>query len=250
MMKRITRLWLAAWLLLVLVYPAAAQNGQAVLSRVDSVLTAFSDMTAEQQMTLVENDGSQKVRKVKMYQKGLELRMVRFLSPAEVRGVGFLRLASDRLYLYLPAFRKVRRVASSIKNENFMGTDFTYEDMSQNTYGDDYRAAGLEETTDRYRLELVPKAGADVSYARLVLAADKRSYVLREVQFYNPEDERVKVLTVGQIDQVDGYWMGRRMEMKDLTENHRTVLKLSNIAFDEGLSDDFFSERNLKRPPR
>lgn len=249
-MKRITRLWLAGWSLLMLAYPAAAQDGPAVLSRIDSVLTAFTDMTTEQQMTLIESDGSQKVREVKMYQKGPELRMIRFLSPAEVRGVGFLRLASDRLYLYLPAFRKVRRVASSIKNENFMGTDFTYEDMSQNTYGDDYRAAGLEEQDDRYRLELVPKAGADVSYARLVLAADKSSYVLREVQFYNHEGERVKVLTVGQIDRIDGYWMGRRMEMKDLTESHRTVLKLSNIAFDQGLSDDFFSERNLKRPPR
>jgi outer membrane lipoprotein-sorting protein len=228
----------------------AAQDGNAVLIKIDSVMNAPKDMTALEKMTLIEKDGSEKPREVKIYQKGSELRLVRFLSPADVRGVGFLRLAEDRLYLYLPAFRKVRRIASSVKNESFMGTDFSYEDMSQSEYAKDYAAKALPEQNDRYVLELTPRPGADVSYGKLVLYADKANYVYRKVEYYNTAGKLEKVLTVDDVEKIDGYWFGKRMEMRTVKNNHRTVLDLKDIEFDQGLSDNVFSQRNLKRIER
>ena len=226
---------------------ALAQSGAVILARVDSVLSAAKDMVATEKMTLIDKDGSQKVREIKIYQKGGEKRLVRFLSPADVRGVGFLRLSKDRLYLYLPAFRRVRRIASSVKNENFMGTDFSYEDMSQSKYGKDYTAKSLRQTAEQYLLELVPQPNADVSYGKLVLAADKSNYVVRKVEYYTPSGVLQKVMQIDDIKNIDGYWFGARMEMKTVKNGHRTLLELSKVQFDQGLKDSFFSERNLKR---
>lgn len=231
--------------------PASGQNAGRALGRIDSVRNAFADMTATQQMKLIDDDGRVKERVVHIRQKGKELRMVRFLEPADVRGVGFLRLASDRLYLYLPAFRRVRRIASSATNENFMGTDFTYEDISQSYYSDDYIPDTPVTQNGQYRLTLTPKPGADVHYSKLVLYADTATFVLRRVEYYsNGGKKKTKELTINGIERIDGYWIGKTMRMKSLADNHETVLELSDIHFDGDLSDGEFSERTLKRPVR
>ncbi|NIP80570.1 MAG: outer membrane lipoprotein-sorting protein, partial [Gemmatimonadetes bacterium] len=139
-MTKLTRTMLMVCAALWAAAPAAAQDGQQILARVDSTLAAPEDMVATQRMTLVDRDGREQVRTLRMYQKGPDRRMARFIEPAEVRDVGFLRLAEDQMYLYLPAFRRVRRIASSIKHEDFMGTDLSYEDLARTRFGDDYRA--------------------------------------------------------------------------------------------------------------
>ncbi len=226
---------------------ANAQTGKEILAKVDSVMNAPKDMTAVEKMTLIDKNGSQKERDTKMYQKGSEWRLVRFLTPADVRGVSFLRLASNRLYLYLPAFRRVRRISSSVKNENFMGTDFSYEDMSQSSYSDDYTAKLLKKENNQYVLELKPKPNADVSYEKLILYADRSNYVYRKIEYYN-NGKQIKVLTVDNVEKIGKYWFGKKMEMRDLKKDHRTTLTLTDIKFDQGLSNRIFTERNLKRP--
>jgi outer membrane lipoprotein-sorting protein len=231
-------------------FPSWGQTPDDILGKIDSVQNAFSDMSATEQMKLIDEENRVKKRVVEIKQKGKELRMVRFREPADVRGVGFLRLASDRLYLYLPAFRKVRRIASSATNENFMGSDFTYEDMSRSSYSEDYIARDLSKGNGQYRMLLEPQPDADVSYHHLVIFADTSNYVLRKVEFYDREEEKIKELAIDNVEKIDGYWMGKTMRMKSLDENHETVLELSDIQFDQGLSDREFSQRTLKRPIR
>jgi|GEM_PF-96962 outer membrane lipoprotein-sorting protein len=247
-MNRWKRRWLAVVLVGLLVVPAAlAQDGEAVLAKIDSVLEAPHDMVALQKMTLIDAKGSEKVRTVKIFAKGSRLRLIRFLEPAEVRGVGFLRLPSDRLYLYLPAFRRVRRIASSVKNENFMGTDFSYEDMSQTSYRKDYSVSAFWKEKGLLVLELMPRKGRDVSYGKLVLYADPATYVLRKVDFYDRRGNAVKILTIDRIEKIGRYWTPRRMEMRTLKTGHRTLLELVEVKYDQGLKDRFFTQRNLKR---
>lgn len=228
---------------------SVSSDPEAVLARVDSVLNAPDDMEAREVMMLIERDGTRKTREVRLYQKGADLRLVQFLAPADVRGVSFLRRGEDRLYLYLPAFRKVRRIASSATREDFVGTDFTYEDLAQSTYSDEYRPIGLRVDGGQYVLDVRPRSGADVSYDRLTLRVDTSNSMLRQVQYFR-EGTQVKEMTVGDVTQIDGYWIGRRMEMVDQRSGHRTVLELSEVTFDQGLSDALFTERYLKRPVR
>jgi len=227
---------------------ARRQEGDAILARVDSVMNAPRDMTAVERMTLVDADGNSKERSIQMYQKGADKRMVRFVTPADVRGVAFLRLADDRMYLYLPAFRRVRRIASSIKNEDFMGTDFSYEDMSQTRYGDDYAVTATDAEPETFTLTLEPKDGADVNYSRLVMKVQRSNWVFTEIDYYGLSGDRVKTLKASGIERTDGYWVAKRFEMVSWKSGHRTVLELDEVNFDTGLPDDFFTQRTLKRP--
>lgn len=226
---------------------AFAQTGDEILAKVDSVMNAPKDMVAIEKMTLIDQDGTEKVRDIKFYQKGSERRLVRFLTPADVRGVSFLRLAEDRMYLYMPAFRKVRRIASHVKNENFMGTDFSYEDMSETEYAKDYAARLFKDEPDQYVLELTPKPDADVSYSKLVMTVDKKTFVYIKIDYYSKRGKLEKVLKVENIEKIGGYWMGKKMQMETVKSSHKTVVELAQIEYDTGLSDQIFTVRNLKR---
>ncbi|MFQ6047237.1 MAG: outer membrane lipoprotein-sorting protein, partial [Gemmatimonadales bacterium] len=158
-----------ALLALLAAMPATGQDGAWVLERVDSTLNAPKDVVVTERMTLIDAEGREKVRTMRMYQKGPERRLVKFMAPADVRDVGFLRLADDQMYLYLPAFRRVRRIASSIKNEAFMGTDLSYEDLSRTRFGDDFRVVNATPAERGHELTLEPLSDADVSYSRIVM---------------------------------------------------------------------------------
>jgi len=227
---------------------ARAQEGDVILALVDSVMNAPRDMTAVERMTLIDGNGTSKERSIQMYQKGADKRLVRFVTPADVRGVGFLRLADDRMYLYLPAFRRVRRIASSIKNEDFMGTDFSYEDMSQTRYGDDYAVTATKAEPKTFTITLEPQDGADASYSRLVMKVQRSNWVFTEIDYYDSSGDRVKTLKASGIERIDGYWVAKRFEMVSWKSGHRTVLELDEVSFDTGLPDDFFTQRTLKRP--
>ncbi len=227
--------------------PAAAQDGAEVLERIDSTLNAFRDMAAIQRMTLIDPDGREKIRVLDVYQKGPDRRLVKFQTPADVRDVGFLRLAEDQMYLYLPAFRRVRRIASSIKNEAFMGTDLSYEDLSRTRYGDDYRVVEASRDGERHLLTLAPRPGADVSYGKIEMEAQHETWVITQMALYDHDGRLTKTVAASDVALVDRYWIARHIEVQTVKDGHRTVLELQDLEFDRGLADDFFSQRQLKR---
>lgn len=248
-MKKINKL-LLAFLLFMSAGNAFALSGNEILKRAENAMNAPADRTVTEKMVLIKADGSKKMRDIRFYQKGTDKRLVVFLSPADVKGVGFLSLSEDRMYLYLPAFRKIRRIASHIKNENFMGTDFSYEDMSKTEYTDDYAAKLEKEEEGRYVLELSPRPGADVSYSKQRMWVDIKTSIPVRTEYFSQKGRLIKILTSEEVKKVDGYWFPMKMSMETVKTGHRTNLKVMEIKHDAGLSDRFFTERNLKKQAR
>ncbi len=227
-----------------------ALSGNAILKKVEDTMNAPRDRIVTERMVLIKAGGSEKERTIRFYQKGNRKRMVVFLSPADVKGVSFLSLSRERMYLYLPAFRKVRRIASHIKGEDFMGTDFSYEDMAETEYTKDYTATLIKEDDSQYVLELKPRSKADVSYSKKIIWVDKKTFVSTRGEYYSRTGELIKVIRAENIRQVDGYWFPMKMTMRTVIKNHQTILEVMEIKHDVGLADNFFSERNLKRQAR
>ncbi|MFQ6618461.1 MAG: outer membrane lipoprotein-sorting protein [Fidelibacterota bacterium] len=225
-------------------------TGDEIMKRVERTLTAPSDQVLVEKLTLVEADGTQKSREIKLFQKGKEKRLIVFTSPKEIEGVSFLSISSERMYLYMPAFRKVRRIASAVKNENFMGTDFSYEDLSETEFSKKYSIKLLNSNSDNYILELVPEKDSDVSYSRLIMTVDRISYYYRKTEFYDKRGRLKKVMTADDIVKKDGYWIAKKIVMKNVISEHRTEMELISVKYDTGLSDDLFSIRNLKKMGR
>jgi outer membrane lipoprotein-sorting protein len=226
---------------------AQTPTAEDILKNADAVVNAPQDQEISLKMTLTDKDGNDKIREMKMYQKGDEMRLVRFLSPADQKGVSFLSLPDDVQYLYLPAFHKVRRIASHIKNDNFAGTDFSYDDMSASKYAEEYDATLLEKTDDFYILELIPKQSVEKSYSKLKMWVRQDNFYPIKVEFYDKNSTLWKLFESRNIKKNGKYWVASEAEMIDLKKEHSTKMITEKVDLDKGLSDNIFTKRNLKR---
>lgn len=233
--------------LLLLGENALALTGDEILKKMEVSVNAPKDRTLIQRMVLIKKDGSRKERKIKIYQKGTKKRLFVFLAPAGVKGVGFLSLSDEKMYLYMPAFRKIRRIASHIKNENFMGTDFSYEDLAEAEYTKNYTARLEKEENGQYLIESTPRPGVKVSYSKQRILVDKKSFVPKRIEYYGKDGTLEKILLGEDIKQVGGYWLAGKMTMQNVNNKHQTVLEILEIQHDTKLKDKMFSKRNLKR---
>jgi len=226
---------------------ALADEAQDILTRVDAAMTDSKDQVSTLTMVLEDADGKTKERTLSLQQKGGQLRMMKFLSPAEVKGVGFLSLSDEEMYLYMPEFDKVRRIASHLKNDTFMGTDFSYGDMGSTSYATRYDARLINKDNGQATLELTPKKGQDVSYGKLAMTVDLERYLPRRIDFFDQAGQPWKVMQYDQVEKVSGRWVPRSISMRDLKKKHATRMMMADIQFDTGLKDSDFSQRMLKR---
>ena len=172
---------------------------------------------------------------------------MRFLSPADQRGIAFLSLPGDIQYLYLPAFSKVRRIASSVKNTNFAGTDFTYEDLEAAKWSDKWSAVIKSQDQDTTILELTAKPGRTTAYSRQLVTVRNDNFYPVRIEIYGKSGALSKVLVRGDLRQVQGYWVSMDSTMEDVAKQHKTQMLVSDLKLDTGIGDDKFTERYLSK---
>ncbi len=225
---------------------AAPEAGE-ILRRMDAVMSAWKDQQMTATLILVDRGGERRERTLQIFQKGPDRRLARFLAPADQKGIGVLTLPDGSIYLYLPAYRKVRRIAGHVRNSSFAGTDFSYADMEARQYSRHYDAVLLGSEEDRWRLELTPRPSADSAYSRLRVEVSKDNCFPQLIEYFDARGTAAKRLTSRAIERLGGYWIAREMEMEDLRSGHRTLLVVREARFDTGLDDGFFSQRTLER---
>lgn len=223
-------------------------TAQEILEKTDEVSMAAQDQHSLSTMTLIDKDGDEKVRESEIFERNSEdMRLVRFLSPADQKGISFLSLPDDKMYIYMPAFKKIRTIASHVKNENFAGTDFSYDDMSSTNYADEYDPELLETTDEHYVLKLIPKPESEKDYGFLKVWIRKDIFFTVKTEYYDKGENLWKIMERRQIEQIKGYWFALEVEMTDVKKNHSTKNVTDSIEVDTGLDDDIFTQRNLKR---
>ena len=244
-MKKLSFFFMAAFLLS---YSAAsAQNATTILEKADSVLNAPKDVTATSTMTITAKNGSRSVRTMQVFQKGTDKRLVRFLSPADQKGIAFLSLPNDNQILYLPAFGKTRRIASHVKNTRFAGTDYTYEDLEAKRYADKWDAELKSQSAGEYTLSLTPKKGVKTDYAKMDIRIKADTYFPVEVVFYNKKGVASKRMTVSEISNHKGFLIAKTSEMIVISGCSSTQSHLLHVELFTGFKDDVFTERNLMK---
>ena len=236
---------------------AQSPGGYDIMKRVDE---RYTGDTAQYRltMTLSSGRGANRVREVSYYFKdygGTEKILMVFRSPQDVAGTGYLSFSyddeakDDDIWLYLPAMKRTRRITGSGKNDDFMGTDFTYEDMGSRSLAKDTFTLTGDETVDGAPCWVVEARSKDSRdpYGRRVVRVRKDSYVLSAVDYYDRQDRPLKTLRVSGIQQIDGIWTALKMEMTNLQSKHSTVIEMSDIRFNLPLADNLFETANLER---
>lgn len=254
----------APFLLIVL---ALSQTGQAetpdARAIVENSLRAFyyagQDMKAHVSMSLVNPQGKTRSRRMTLLrrnqgERGDQKYYIFFHEPSEVKGTAFLvwkyPAKEDDRWIFIPSVNLVKRIAANDKRSSFVGSDFTYEDVSGRDAGDEtHSLRGVEELDGRtcYVVESVPKSPAD--YARRTSWIDQEHYLPLKEEYVDARGVTTRVFTADEVAQVGGHWTVTKRTMKNLQTGHRTEVVFTDVAYDVGLNDDLFSERYLRQPP-
>jgi len=224
---------------------AKAQTATQILAKVDAIASAPRDVTQKLTIVLIDKNGRKQTRKAVMWQKGSEKRLFRFTEPASYKGIGILSLPNDVMYLYMPAYGRERRIASSVKNQKFAGTDLTYDDMEASKYSEKYTPEIIETTSTYYKLKMTPKSKSS-PYSKAILKVDKTNYTPIYVEFYDKGGHKVKTISTQFVKQ-GKYWTAQKITVKDLKRNHTTIMESTDVKYDTDLSDNIFTVRNLKQ---
>jgi outer membrane lipoprotein-sorting protein len=185
---------------------------------------------------------------------GLSRSVLRFTAPSEVKGVALLVLnhpdrASDQ-WMWTPAIERDRRIALQDRSTRFFGTDFSFEDLEErdvNQY--DYALRG-EETADGaacWRIESTPTQSKSSQYTRSIVWVRKDNYAFARIENFI-KAQAVRRLTYGDIQDVQGIWTARELEMTDLRRGSRTRLTLDKLQYNVPLRDEDFTLQALRRP--
>jgi len=155
------------------------------------------------------------------------------------------------MWLYLPALRKVRRISSSSKHKNFMGSDFTYDDMGDRDINN-YTYEFIErETTERgqstYLIEGTAKDPRETGYTNLRFWIRKDIHLPVKIEYYDQRGNPLKIQTNEEFKQIKDYWLATHIEMHNLQTDHTTRLTMEDIKVDIGLPDMTWTKRNLRR---
>src|SRR4030043_896397 len=213
------------------------------------------DSYAKTEMTLIDKKGNTRVREMISQRKKfgeLEKSLIRFTSPADIEGTGFLSWENkdrdDDQFLYLPALRRVRRIVTSQKDMGFVNTDFTYEDLQRRKVeNDQHRLLGEGKIKDWqcWILESIPKKESDSQYGKFVSWVVKEIYVPIKVEFYDKKGQMAKRYVVEKLQKIDGIWTEMELVMHDLKNNHETKLKVKETRYNKGISGQVFTTKYL-----
>ncbi|MFC1617012.1 outer membrane lipoprotein-sorting protein [Candidatus Margulisiibacteriota bacterium] len=232
---------------------AAELTGLDIMKKVDTRKTPL-DMKSEMAMDIINKRGQVRHRKVWVISQGDEKRIMWFLAPADVKGTSYLYIehpnGTEDMWLYLPAFRKKRRIVSSARKENFMGSDFTYEDMSKRKIEEYiYKKMPDEKygTYNCYVVESTPKKEVDTAYSKIISWVWKNDFLPVKEEFYNKLGNLKKVKLLEKIKKYKIYWVPEKFSMEDVIKEHKTEMMFTGITVDTGVKDSVFSTRYLER---
>ncbi len=241
---------------------AQAPSGAEIMQR--SHLARYysgEDMRARVIMRLVSKDGGERIRELTIsrldLQKGGEQRyFLYFHRPPDIRDTAFLVWKypgrDDDRWLYLPALKMVRRIAASDKHTSFVGSDFTYEDVSGREPEEDTHRLLREEKAggrDAYAIESIPKNPGGAAFSRRLSWIDKATSLPLKEEYYDRRGDLARVFTAEELKEVQGFWTIVKRIMKNTQSGHWTEIVYGEVRYNQNLAPQLFGERSLRVPP-
>ncbi|NCB00860.1 MAG: outer membrane lipoprotein-sorting protein [Spirochaetia bacterium] len=246
-------------LLIITLLPTwSAVSGVEIMQKVYQRDTG-DDMKANLTMEISNSRGSTRERsivQIRSVEDGIEKKLMFFTAPSDVKDTGFLSISypsdkDDDQLIYLPALKRVKRIAAGNKNDSFMGSDFTYDDMGARNPKKDTHTIIREEVVnnvDCYVVQSIPVTQEGSITKTLNWIAKEGSFGLKK-EFYEGET-LVKTLTINESTVIDSIIVITDMTMKNIDKGTQTRITLKDVSFNNNFSDSLFSERQLKIGPR
>ena len=233
------------------------EKGLAIAREADRRNDGFGDSSATMQMILRNRQGEESKREIRS--KVLEVKsdgdksLIIFDQPKDVAGTALLtythKSGDDDRWLYLPALKRVKRIASSNKSGPFMGSEFAFEDLGSQEV-DKYRYKFIRDdkldSQDVFVSERYP-VDKDSGYTRMVIWMDKTEYRPFKIEFYDRKQSLLKTLTFAGYEKYLGkFWRPGKLDMINHQTGKSTTLTFKDYKFKSGFSDRDFDQNSLQ----
>ena len=232
-----------------------SQSGRDIAEMIENRPTP-DDLINQTVMILTNSKGKTRTHKmISKSKNGSEKQIIWFMEPKDDRGIAFLKIEhdnrDDEMRMWLPAFKKVRRISSKKKSDSFMGSDLSFEDLSNRRLNsNDYKRMKDAKWLgiDCYVLETVPKKESKSNYVRHVSWIDKNHMNILKEQSFNKKNklEKEKYFSY---ETRGKYQLIKKVIVENLIKKHATEITFSDIVINSGISDKIFNEINLRRLP-
>ena len=220
---------------------------------------AGNDMKARILMKLIDKGGQERIRDLTMLRKnyaegGEQKYFIYFHQPSDVRGTTFMVYKypdkDDDRWLFIPAIDLVKRIAANDKFSSFVGSDFTYEDISGRKPEEDTHALLKEEEVNGRNCFVIESTSKGRSeYTKKISWIDKQNFLPLKEEFYDKQNELYRRFEALEIKEKNGISTATKRVMQNVKTGHRTEVTFQDVEYNLGIKDDIFSERYLRKAP-
>lgn len=225
---------------------SAASTGGEVVDRLDRKGNLAKDQYFEYEVINQEKGREPTVMRLQVWVKG-EARFTEFLAPGDMKGTRVLVKSRDQMYVYLPAYNKVRRVASHTTSGGFMGTTYSNDDMATSFYGPVYDLKIASQDDSSWVLSGPPREGVKAAYGSIEMTVSKELMAPTQIRYFNQKGTHIKTETRSGYSCQGEICNAESMKMVDHTRNDTyTELLRRDWKVDAGIDDGIFSVRNLQ----
>ena len=251
---------LAGWAVLWPVHLYAFSADEIVKKEEAAFIYPADSFKARVMMKLISKGGQERVRDLTMIRKnygetgGEQKYFIYFSQPYDVKDMTFMIYKyperDDDRWLFVPAIDLVKRIASNDKFSSFVGSDFTYEDVSGRKPEEDTHTLVKEEELNGrnyFVVESVPRERSE--YVKKVSWIDTQNFLPFKEEFYDKQNELYRQFEAQEIKGIDGIPTIVKRVMRNVKTGHRTEVTFQSVEYNLGIGDDLFSERYLRRPP-
>lgn len=245
------------FLLIPFYFLAADLSGNDILAKIEGSSALTGSGSALVELKTVNKKGQEKAQSLKIYRLETskeEKQLIEFLAPTDVKGTKFLLLKNlvnqnEEMWLYLPALKRERRIAGHMTKDNFMGTDFTFEEIS-GSFQNKYSAKRLNDekigSYDCYTLELEPKGSAE-NYKIIKIWVWQSEMIPLKIEFYNKDHKLWKEMLAENIEkQKNGIYLPLKITMENKIAQTKTIIEIRGNSSDAP-SADYFTMQYLRR---
>ncbi len=237
-------------LLLLFGMNSIAQDAKEIVKKADDKMQGLSNYTV---MTIkIIRPSWERTMKMRSWSKGNDYSLIIIDEPVKDKGTVFLKRQKE-IWNWLPSIDKSIKLPPSMMMQNWMGTDFTNDDLvKQSSVVNDYNHQLIGDSTiqkyDCYKIEMLPKEDAAVVWGKIILFIDKKEFMQMRVEYYDEDGYLINLMNFYDVKVMDGRLIPTRMEMIPAeSPDKKTVMIFDSIKFDIDIDEDYFTTQNMKR---
>jgi hypothetical protein len=227
--------------------PPSPQTADAILARIDARLQASKSQVVLMDMAIEDPGHAPRHIGMRMHMQG-ERRHIQFLYPGDMKGIAVLNLSAEQTYVYMPAFGKVRRIASHLRDQTLFGSDYNFDDFGTISLHQNFAGQITAEDPSQWHLSAEPKQSSRGAHGRIELVVNKSNSTVDTLKFFDPAGKHIRTETRDAYTCNDDGCAPTHTKMVDHRHNdHWTEVTIKDLQLGAQIRPKIFSLRALQR---